>query len=170
MDVTYDRLSGSLGSLLLLWARIERSARAEVAHSDGSLPKSAHGIAAVLDLWKSKVVADQPATSLCPSLATVLRAELQAPLDIRNGLCHGLIGISMAREDMTSKLSWELKGKEQSISWEELQASFAWLSKVPHALSMISNPSLERFGSRAIDNAENREWWLTEFALRLPDE
>lgn len=170
MDVTIDRLSGSLGSLLLLWARIERSARAEVTHPNGSLPKSAHGIAALLDNWKSKVVAGQPATSLCPSLATVLRAELQAPLDVRNGLCHGLIGISMADEEMPAKLRWELNGKERSISWEELQASFEWLSKVPRALSIISNLSLERVGSRAIDNTENREWWLTEFALRLPND
>ena len=170
MDVTYDMLSGSLGSLLLIWANIERCAREEVIRAHGGLPKPAYGIAALLDNWKSRVIAAQPATSLCPSLATLLRAELQAPLDIRNGLCHGLIGIYSAHQDTPAKLHWELRETERSISWDELQASFAWLAKVPRALSIISNPSLERVGSRAIDNAENREWWLTEFALRLPND
>jgi hypothetical protein len=48
LDVSYERISGSLGSLLLLWAAIERSAREEVVRVHGQFPRSAHGIAAVL--------------------------------------------------------------------------------------------------------------------------
>lgn len=170
MDVTYDMLSGSLGSLLLIWARIETSAREEVIRCHGHLPKSAHSISALLRVWESTVIAGQPATSLCPSLAKTLCAQLQKSLHIRNGLCHGLIGISAAHKEAPAKLYWKLNGEDHSISWEELQELFARLSQIPRALSIISNPSLERIGSRATDTAENREWWLTEFAIRLPND
>lgn len=167
--MTFDRLSGSLGSLLLIWARIERAAREEVVRTHGSLPKSAHGIAALLKCWEDTVIASLPPTSLCPPLASRLRAELQGPLAIRNGLCHGLIGILTAQGEEPAKLFWQINGKEHSISWQELQASFGWLSKIPRAFAIISNPSLKRIGSRGIDNFDNREWWLTEFALKLPE-
>lgn len=167
--MAFDRLSGSLGSLLRIWARIERSARGEVIRAYGSLPKTAHGIAALLNSWERSVIEGQAPTSLGPLLASKLRTELHGTLDIRNGLCHGLLGILTTQGEKSAKLHWQINGTEASISWEELQASFSWLSKIPRALSTISNPSLEKIGSRAIDNAENREWWLTEFALKLPD-
>lgn len=166
-NVNFDKISASLGSLLLLWASIERAARDEVIAVYGHLPKSSHGIAATLRTWEATVVERQPATSLCPSLATTLRADLQGPLDIRNGLCHGLDGISAAQGDAPATLRWEMNGRKHSISWEELQASFGWLSKVRSAFSIISSPSLERLGSRGIDNEENRQWWLAEYGLDL---
>ena len=55
-DVTFEQISGSLGSLLLLWAAIERQARQEVARvNDGILPRSAFGISAVLTAWEAVV-------------------------------------------------------------------------------------------------------------------
>ncbi|PTE15351.1 hypothetical protein C5F44_05995 [Fuscovulum blasticum DSM 2131] len=62
---------------------------------------------------------------------------------------------------------WEINDKERSITWQELQAMFRWLSKVPFALSMISASSAEQVGSRMLDNTENQEWWLAEFGLDL---
>lgn len=155
--------------MLLIWARIEHAAREEVIRIHGSLPKSAHGIAALLKCWENTVIERLPSTSLCPPLATKLRADLQGPLDIRNGLCHGLIGIQTAQGEEPAKLFWQINGNEHSISWQEMQASFGWLAKIPRAFSIISNPSLERIGSRGIDSCDNREWWLTEFALKLPN-
>lgn len=163
-------MSGAVGSLLLVWAGIERSARDEVIQAHGGLPKSAHSIAGLLRDWERTVIAGHPATSLCPLLARSLRAKLQEPLGIRNGICHRLIGVWAAREDMTAALHWEINGEKHSISWEDLQASLSWLSKIRLAFSIISNSSLESLGNRAIDNAENREWWLTEFGLNLPIE
>lgn len=96
-DVSFEQIRGSLGSLLLQWSAIERAAREEVARAhDGQLPKSAHGIAAVLNAWEAAVVARQDASPLRILLATTLRAQLQDPLDIRNGVCHGLVGLSAA--------------------------------------------------------------------------
>lgn len=167
-DVTYEQISASLGSLLLLWAAIERTARDEVARIHGGcLPKSAYGIAAVLNAWEAAVIAPRPEAPLRALLASTLRAELLEPLSIRNGVCHGLVGISSAQHEQPAALMVEINKRKRSITWQELQATFSWLSKVPFAMSMISDTTTERAGSRMTDNAENREWWLTEFGLDL---
>ena len=44
---------------------------------------------------------------------------------------------------------------------------FSWLSKVPNAISIISNTESEVLGNRISDNAENREWWTAEFGIAL---
>ena len=167
-DVTYEQVSGSLGSLLLLWAAIERQARKEVAGlHNGCLPKSAHGIAAVLNAWETAVVATASIGSLRALLASTLRAQLKVPLSVRNGICHGLNGISSAYDGKQAGLSWETDGVKRSIAWDELQATFSWLSKIPSAISLISNSPTEKLGSRIIDSPENREWWLAEYGIRL---
>lgn len=73
MDVSYERIGGSLGSLLLLWTAIERSAREEVVRVHKCLPKSAHGIAAVLKCWESTVKDAQDLTTLGSLVAEALR-------------------------------------------------------------------------------------------------
>lgn len=170
MDVTYEKMSASLGSLLLVWAQVEKSVRAEVVRRHGFLPPRAHGIAAAVRTWESGVVEAQPTASLCPLLAASLRRRLQRHLDVRNGLCHGLVGISTANGQMPAALHWEINGEKHSICWEELQEQFGWLSRITRAVGIISNPSLDRVGSRATDTAENREWWRSEFSLDLPEQ
>lgn len=168
MDVTFNQMSGAIGSLILLWSRIERSARDDVVRLLGFLPAKAHGIKAVIRTWESAVAEAQPSETLRPLLAATLRLRLQGQLDTRNGICHGLIGIIGSVGDAPASLSWELNGSKQSISWEELQSSLGWLSKIPFAFSMISDPALERPGCRVIDTIENRVWWRTEWGLHLP--
>lgn len=168
MDVTFNQMSGAIGSLLLIWSGIEKSARDEVIRFFGFLPPKAHGIKAVFGTWESTVVEAQPADTLCSLLAATVRSQLQAPLDIRNGICHGLIGISAAVDNTPATLRWEINDQMHSITWDELQSSLRWLSKIRFAFSMISSPALDRLDCRVVDNAENREWWLTEFGLHLP--
>jgi hypothetical protein len=169
-DVSFEQISGSLGSLLLLWSAIEQSARAEVARAnDGQLPKSAHGIAAALIAWEAAVVGGKDPSQLRKVLASTLRAQLQNPLDVRNGVCHGLVGLSATHGDRAASLTWELNGKRRSVTWDELQVTFSWLSKIPHAIGMISNSPSITPGSRMNDNHENREWWRAEYGLNLPD-
>lgn len=169
-DVSFEQISGSLGSLLLLWSTIEQSARAEVARAnDGQLPKSAHGIAAALSAWEAAVVNGKDPSQLRKVLASTLRAQLQDPLDVRNGVCHGLVGLSATHGDGAASLTWELNGKRRSVTWDELQVTFSWLSKIPHAIDMISNSPSMTLGSRMKDNHENREWWRAEYGLNLPD-
>lgn len=161
-DVSFDRISASLGSFLLVWASVERSVHSEVVRVRGVAP---HGMGAILARWEETVLERQPATSLCPLLASSLREQLQAPLHMRNGICHGLEGISAPNGDKPAMLRWDFSGQKHSVSWEELQATLSWLSRLPRAFSIISNPSLERLGNRGIDTAENREWWRSEFDL-----
>lgn len=151
----------------MVWAKIEQSARDEVVRAHGCLPKSAHGIAALLRKWESTVIEKQPATSLYPLLAKTLRVSLNHQLEMRNGVCHGLIGISAMREGVNGELHWEINNERHSISWEDLQTSLSWLFKIHHAISVISNASIERFGDRGIDDLENRKWWQAEFGLNL---
>ena len=139
-DVSFEQIRGSLGSLLLLWSAIEQAARDEVARAhDGQLPKSAHGIAAALNAWEAAVVGGKDPSKLRMLLASTLRAQLQDPLDVRNGVCHGLVGLSATHGDRAASLTWELNSERRSITWDELQVTFSWLSKIPRAIVMISN-------------------------------
>jgi hypothetical protein len=167
-EVSIDQLKGSLGSLLLLWSAVERAAREEITRAhDGKYPKSAHGIAAALNSWEASVAEGQPASSFRVLLASLLRAQLKKPLEIRNGVCHGLIGLSASQCNQPAKLTWELNGARRCVSWEELQSHFGWLSKVPFAIRMISNLPSEEPGSRMTDTLENRDWWFTEYGIRF---
>ena len=170
MDVTLDTMKASIGSLLLLWSNIERSVRSEVVRAHGSLPRDAHGVAAALDSWKSTLVNTERDSSLRPLLAHVLRSQLQKPLEIRNGICHGLIGIAAETWQNPGYLEWELNGRTDSIQWHELQRLLAWLSKVPHAIVLLSNSGSPGIGNRMTDNGENRAWWHAEFSLDVPDQ
>lgn len=155
LDVTFNQMSGAIGSLLLIWSGIEKAARDDVIRFYGFLPPKAHGIKAVIRTWESAVVEAQPSETLCPLLAATLRLRLQGQLDIRNGICHGLIGIMGSVGDAPAALSWELNGVKHSISWEELQSSLGWLSKIPFAFSMISDPA---FGPPGLQGGRhNRE-------------
>lgn len=169
MDISHERISSSLRSLLLVWASVEKAVRDEVVRAHGLLPPRARGIAAALQTWESAVIESQPANSLGPLLATALRRQLQKPLDVRNGVCHGLIGISAATEQMQATLRWEINDVRHAIAWDELQAQLGWLSKLPRAVSIISNPSLKDAGSRTTNTAENRAWWRSEFSFGEPE-
>lgn len=157
---TFEQMSGAIGSLVLLWARIEAAVRAEIMAVHGHLPKSAHGIQAALYRWEDDIVADGSGMSFRASLASALRMQLVEALAVRNGICHGLDSISSGAE---AGLTWVLNGDKHSISAEALQASLAWLSRISFAISLLARPG--RMQSRLLDSVENREWWLMEFGI-----
>lgn len=51
VDVTFNQMSGAIGSLLLIWSGIEKAARDEAIRFYGLLPPKAHGIKAALRTW-----------------------------------------------------------------------------------------------------------------------
>lgn len=114
-------------------------------------------------------MAKMPATSLGVLAAKEIRAGLRAHLRTRNGICHGLEGVSAAKDGKPAMLTWTIEGETCAIAWDDLQASFAWLSRVPRAISMISHASSDRIGNRFSDCPDNRAWWLSEFGLDLTD-
>lgn len=167
-NVSHDQIKGAIGSLLLLWSAIERATRDEVARSNGgSLPKSAHGVAAALNVWEASISARRSREPFRALLASALRLQLQVSLDVRNGVCHGLVGVCAAHNGQHATLSWDLNGGKREIAWDELQAMFRWLSRVPAAISIISDSSAQKVGSRLVDTLENRKWWLDEYGLDL---
>lgn len=168
-DVTYERMAGSLGSLLLLWARAEKALRSEIeCLNEGVVPKSAHGPASCLTTWERLVVASPSRPLFAHQLAAALVNRVREALCVRNGLCHGLLGISPSTAEMDASLMWELNGERRSITHAELQQSYQWLSRVPSAISHLTRMPADRLGTRLIDNLENRAWWQTEFGLIPP--
>lgn len=168
-EVTYDKMSAALGSLLLLWARIEKSVRQEVERrNDGCLPKSAYRVSGAFEAWREAMLADRTRGPLIGRLACKLYQRLQAPLAVRNGLCHGLRGVSSSGDGRVPALTWELNGVCRSASYQELQRSFEWLSKVPSAIAAISSMSADDRGTRVTDTPENRDWWRFEYGLVIP--
>ncbi|WP_323042879.1 hypothetical protein [Gemmobacter sp.] len=167
-NASYDQIKGAVGSLLLLWSAIERTAHEEVARaSGGNLLKSTHGVGAALNSWEASVCARRVQEPFRALLASVLRLQLRAFQDVRNGVCHGLVGVSAAHSGQQAALSWEIDGGNHELTWGELQVMFQWLSRVPAAISIISDSSVERIGSRVIDSPENHQWWLDEYGVDL---
>ena len=73
-DVTYEQINGTLGSLLRLWAAIERQAQHEILRDGSGIAKSVHGIAAILNAWETFVLETADPGSLRAALAEQLRA------------------------------------------------------------------------------------------------
>lgn len=111
----------------------------------------------------------QPATSLGRLAANELRDRLRDHLRTRNGICHGLEGISSSQDGKPAALTWTIAGETHTVAWDDLQVSFAWLSRVPRAIFTISNASSEAIGNRFSDDPDNRAWWFCEFGLDLSD-
>lgn len=168
--VSYEQMKASVGSLIILWSRIERTGREEISRANGGiLPKSAHGIAMTLSAWEASVIDRKNVEPLRALLAAGLRARLKDSLDIRNGICHGIVALSASYNDEPATLSWEFKETKHSLSWSELQEMFSWLSKVPRAMNMISHTESESIGNRISDTPENRAWWMAEFGIALSE-
>jgi len=102
-------------------------------------------------------------------LASRLRAQLQGPLEIRNGVCHGLDGISSAHDGKPATLSWEINGTRNSITWDELQTMFQWLSKIPGAISMISRAAGGKDPAKTERQLPDRRWWMAEYGIDLAE-
>lgn len=165
-EVTFDQIKGAIGSLLLLWSTIERTVRADVAAANGGeLPKSAYGLAAVLNAWKANLVAARQTRPYQASLASEVRARLQRPLDIRNGICHGLVGISSEYNGTRAELTWDLNGGQESVTWEELEEIFSWLAGAPHAIGILSHAAAEPDDFKASKRLPEPGWWASEFGI-----
>lgn len=168
--VSVDDMRACLGSLMLLWADIERELREEVARQRGTDPKPAHGTAACLRDWRNSIPDTNDVGQIRGELADSLIRRFQHVLAIRNGLCHGLIGYTSGSE-RSAHLLWRLNDQNGRVSYKELQEWFAWLASVPRAISMLSELPVQGRPNRCVDTAANRQWWETEFALGIqPDE
>ena len=170
-DVPYEQISATLGSLLFLWANIERQARKDLAQANGGeVPKSAHDIDAALKAWvKLQCEAAHSEGSLRPELALAILAQLKRHLDVRNGFCHGLLGASAGYHEQQAHLILELNGLKNRITWDELQATFSSLSKVRRAMDMIGSEGQGKVTGGLRNADQNRAWWRSEFGIGITD-
>ncbi|WP_294979848.1 hypothetical protein [Tabrizicola sp.] len=167
---TYDDMKGVIGSLISLWVGIERTVEklddaAPRQAGDESFPTS---VSSRLDHWQRRVQADEGNRPFRASLARRLRQQLREAQKIRNGICHGLQGIAAANREQPGRICWRINGIELSRTWDEMQAHFAWLSKVAFALEILEEGDMSCF-ARLHDSEENREWWRAEYGIDLPE-
>ena len=169
-EVTYHQMQSALGSLLLIWSTIERTLRNELAAMHGgTLPKSAHGLASILNAWEAKLVEARMTRPLQAALASEIRARLQRPLEIRNGVCHGLLGISAKFDGRPAGIEWDLNGKRESITCDELQEIFTWLSMAPRAILILSGVAAEPDDTKAMKRLPDLGWWASEFGFSVTE-
>ncbi len=164
---TYDDMLGAVGSLITLWVGIERMAEKlddAAAHPSGG-PRFP-GVSTRLDRWERRIAADEANRPFRALLARRLRQQLLAAQRLRNGICHGLQGIAAASSGRPGQMWWRVGSTEQRRTWAELQAHFAWLSKVAFALEMLEEGDMSRHG-RMHDTDENRGWWQAEYGIDL---
>ncbi len=166
-DVSFDKMKGSLGSLLLLWSEIEQSTRKELAQiTDSPPPSPSHGMAAVLRDWETATTARHQTNPFAIVIIKAVVAQLRAGLKIRNALCHGLTGISAARNQTPAALKWQINGEEGRITWLEMETWFSQLSRLSRAIWYLSQSTATN-QTRLKNTPENRDWWSTEHGVDL---
>lgn len=166
--ITFEQVRSSLGGLLLVWSALERDTRKILAQlNGGTLSKMPHGASALFNDWQAKVTKVESSSPFRALLIRRLRLQLQEALEIRNGLCHGLMGYNASLGDQPARLGWELDDGPRSITYHEMVDMLGWLSRINRALSLLTRAPNGGPGCRLIDTAENRGWWAEEFGLRL---
>jgi hypothetical protein len=63
-------------------------------------------------------------------------------------------------------LSWRVDGGIASMTYEELQTMFAWLSKVPQAMAMISH-AVGGTDPSKLSSFPKRDFWENEFGIEF---
>lgn len=158
-------MTGTVASLLFLFARIEGEARAIIAKVKGpECMSNVLGARATLLTWKDLILQDRERRPEEALLAEQLWAQMQGPIDVRNGICHGLVGASGEWDDNPGVLHWRAKDGAKSMTYAELQEMFAWLSKIPQALSMISHAVLTKDAS-TLRPLPERDFLASEFGI-----
>lgn len=165
--VSYERITGTAASLLLFFSRIETEAREIIEKAGASARlKRVRGARGSLREWRDLILEQQETRPYEAKLANALWGQIQEPLDIRNGVCHGLCGASASRGDPHATLTWRANGNTRSMTYGELQDVFAWLSKVPRAMSMISHAACAKDIAK-IRPLPQQDFWAVEFGIKI---
>ncbi len=162
--VSFDQIKGSVASLVSLWSKIEIALTQSIQKLDsGKRRKPVQGIAASLDVWSRLVDMPGEDREIQREQCRVLVAHLTNALTVRNLVCHGLVGYSSGgREgERPAHLSVHLGDDRRDLSWPELQAMFAWMSKAPWLVEALTRAAIEPDAGRAAKMLPNREHFPT---------
>ncbi len=139
--ISYDRISGTIGSMVWLWAEIERSLKGSILTMGGEV---SFGISSNLRVWSGLMQSNDPACALQNQIVERVAAHLTDALRIRNAICHGLTGISAQREDVAACLWVQLgDGPEERLEWDRLKALFDWMSRCEGVIANLTGAARE---------------------------
>lgn len=134
--ITYQQISGAIGSMVWLWAEIERALKTSILTMGGEV---SFGISSNLRVWSGVIRSTDPDRALQNEIVERVAAHLAESLRVRNAICHGLTGISAQRGDMAACLRVQMgDGPEEELGWDRLQALFDWMSRCE---GVIANPT-----------------------------
>ncbi len=139
--VTYEQIRGTIGSMVWLWAEIERALKRAIV-SLGHEPR--HGISRNLRLWSGLVGSDAPERASQVALRDRVVWHLAESLRLRNALCHGISGISAQRQDAPAFLTVQSDDRPpERLEWDRLQAMFAWMSRCDEIIVSLTEAARE---------------------------
>ena len=147
-------MSGAIGSKLFLWCGIEKALEvALLAQHGGQMPKGHHGIRSRILLWSSQILEVGEQRPLQRQVCGVVVSHLEQSLDLRNLICHGLIGVSASHtpNDPEAHLTVERAKVQRKIYWGDLQPMFAWMSRAPYTIEDLTAAAMT-----ADDESANR--------------
>lgn len=147
-DITYDQMKGTVGSLLSIWSQIERALNAGLIKLNPDEPPM-YGFSSKLDLWSKLIIAKSDDRPLQREVCQRLRTHLSDALDVRNLVCHGLVGISAGYREDVACLTVELNEKKRILTWPELQAMFPWMSEAQWCIEFLTAAAMEKNPARA---------------------
>jgi len=119
-------IKASLGSLLIVWSRIERTLEEEIRflhsvspYADTTPPKH-HSIAAKIRVWQGFHVAACTRCEEHRKIVSIIVERLNSALEQRNALCHGLSGYSIKPINGENHLTTTLNGTTKTYSYSNL--------------------------------------------------
>ncbi len=133
-----------IGSLFLLWGRVEHCLRQAVTEmvSDASLHP--YGIKSAIERWEEL---HRPVALRRPVHATILQdwgTALREALDVRNRIAHGLVG-DWGRDNergMEARLKTELNGTKRYVTASELDRIHRVLDRATGAIPTLTAAAL----------------------------
>ena len=152
--ISFEKISGTIGSMLFLWCGIEKALGAALlAQHRGQMPKGHHGIRSRILIWSGQILAGDDQRPLQSHVGCAVVAHLEHSLDLRNLICHGLIGVSASHTptDPEAHLTVERARVQRKIYWGELQPMFAWMSRTPWVIEDLTDAAMT-----ADDESANR--------------
>lgn len=139
--ISYSQISGTIGSMIWLWAEIERALAKAIEGTGGKVPM---GIASKIEFWAASVRTDDPDRTLQNDICNRFVAHLARSLRLRNAICHGLTGITAQRGTEPAFLTVQLHGSEaERLEWQMLQEMFAWMSRSDGTIADLTRAARE---------------------------
>ena len=143
--ISFERISASIGSLLLLWSGIEKALTvALLAQHGGQIPRGHHGIKSRIAIWSRPILAAGDGRQLQRQVCQAVVSHLEHSLDLRNLICHGLVGIGarLGPDEPEAHLIVERAKVQRQIYWTELQTMFPWMSRTPWVIKNLTDAAM----------------------------